>query len=227
MIPFWLFTLGQVFLEGTDIQIPFTNIIISLISILVPVAIGILIQKKRPRVAKIILKLLAPVFVVLILFFFTVGIYANLYMFKLFTPKLMIAGCLLPYAGFFLGGITALICRQPWDRIKTIAIETGIQNTGVAIVLMKFSLPQPDADMSIAAPVASSSFTPFPLWIAVAIHFIYYRKCCCCKKAAEPEPEVENNDDDGYDSTGDEERKLNNNANGKELEIIEARTSMI
>ena len=36
-----------------------------------------------------------------------------------------------------------------------------------------------------------------------------------------------NNDDDGYDSTGDEERKLNNNANGKELEIIEARTSMI
>ena len=77
-----------------------------------------------------------------------------------------------PYAGFFLEGFVALIFRQPWLRIKTIAIETGIQNTGISILLMKFSLPQPDADLSLISPVAVATFTPIPLIFAI----IYYEK---------------------------------------------------
>ena len=33
--------------------------------------------------------------------------------------------------------------------VIAIAIETGIQNTGVAILLLRFSLPQPDADLTL------------------------------------------------------------------------------
>ena len=45
-------------------------------------------------------------------------------------------------SGFLLGGFIAFVLRQPWYRVKTIGIETGIQNPGVPIFLLKFSLPQ-------------------------------------------------------------------------------------
>ncbi len=84
----------------------------------------------RPTWAKKIIKTLRPIYLIFIIFMFTFGIYVNLYIFRLFTPFLVLAGCLLPWVGFALGGLVAFLLRQPMDRIKTIAIETGIQNSG-------------------------------------------------------------------------------------------------
>lgn len=178
MIPLWLFTLGQHIADSSaHIKIPFENIIISLISVLVPVAIGILIQKKWVRGAKFIVRCLRPFYIVLILFMFTFGVYSNLYIFRLITPSLILCGCLLPYIGFLLSGLVAFILRQPLPRVLTIAIETGIQNTGVPIILMKFSLPQPEADLSVVSPVVIAMFMPLPLWIAVTV--VEIRRRCC------------------------------------------------
>lgn len=180
MIPFWLFTLGQLISSrNMHLRIPFQNIILSLAAILIPVAIGILIQKKWIKGAKFIVRCLRPFYVLLILCMFTIGVYSNLYIFRLITPTLIIAGCLLPYIGFLLGGLIAFILRQPLPRILTIAIETGIQNTGLPIILMQFSLPQPDADLSVVSPVVIAMFMPLPLWVAVGIVEIRRR---CCKK---------------------------------------------
>ena len=40
-----------------------------------------------------------PLFLVAVIFLLTVGIYANLYMFRLFEPKIILASCMLPYFG--------------------------------------------------------------------------------------------------------------------------------
>ena len=84
----------------------------------------------RPSWSKKIIKLLRPIYITFIIFMFTFGIYVNQYIFRLFTPILILAGCMLPWIGFFFGAIIAFFTRQPFDRIKTIAIETGIQNAG-------------------------------------------------------------------------------------------------
>lgn len=54
----------------------------------------------------------------------------------------------LPWSGFLIGMIVAFLLRQPDQDIRAIAIETGIQNTGVAIFLLRFSLKQPAADLT-------------------------------------------------------------------------------
>ena len=54
----------------------------------------------------------------------------------------------LPWLGFIFGYIVAIIFRQNEPDIRAIAIETGIQNTGIAIFLLRFSLKQPAADMT-------------------------------------------------------------------------------
>jgi hypothetical protein len=38
--------------------------------------------------------------------------------------------------------------KQPPDDTLAISIETGIQNTGIAIFLLRFSLGQPEADLT-------------------------------------------------------------------------------
>lgn len=55
---------------------------------------------------------------IIVLFFFTVGIYTNLYIFEMFNPKMVFTSAVLPYGGFILGALLATILRFPWKLIK-------------------------------------------------------------------------------------------------------------
>lgn len=48
------------------------------------------------------------------------------------------------------------------DRLA-IAIEAGIQNTGIAIFILRFALGQPQADLTTVIPVSVAIMTPLPL----------------------------------------------------------------
>ena len=50
--------------------------------------------------------------------------------------------------GYLVGLFMALIFRQPGPDVRAISIETGIQNTGISIFLLRFSLEQPAADLT-------------------------------------------------------------------------------
>lgn len=88
--------------------------------------------------------------------------------------QVLLTAALLPYLGFILGGLVAFIFRMSREQVLTVAIETGIQNTGIAIVMLLLSLDHPDSDISITAPITSAIFTPIPLWIAIA--FVHIRR---------------------------------------------------
>ena len=178
MIPLWLFTVGVKVIYRTQVEVPYTNILTSLAGLLIPVAIGMLIQWKKPNWAKYITKCIRPLMIIFFILVFTLGVYSNLYIFTLMRnkPEILLAGALVPYIGFIFGGVTAIIARQSWERIRTIAIETGIQNTGIAIVLLKVSLPAPDNDISIVAPIAAAIFTPIPMLVAI-IGYEIYKRC--------------------------------------------------
>ena len=101
----------------------------------------------------------------MIIFIIIFGTYANLYMFKLMSWKIIVAAALNVWLGFGVGVIAATIFKQPLKDVISISVETGVQNTGVAIVLLGLSLPQPDADIASVIPVAASVVTPIPLTI--------------------------------------------------------------
>ena len=63
--------------------------------------------------------------VAMIVFMCTVGVYANLYIFQLMRGPVLAAAALLPYAGFLLGGLVALVLRMSTKHVVTIAVETG------------------------------------------------------------------------------------------------------
>ena len=54
----------------------------------------------------------------------------------------------LPWLGFAFGCMAARLCRRPVEDVIAIAIETGIQNTGVSIFILWFTLDQPAGDLT-------------------------------------------------------------------------------
>ncbi|XP_011062801.1 PREDICTED: ileal sodium/bile acid cotransporter-like isoform X2 [Acromyrmex echinatior] len=145
MMPFWVFTLGRYIFAQGKIAVPYQHIGTFVIGLIIPLAIGFIIQKKFPRVSKILV-------------------------------RIIIAGMGLPWLGFTFGFIIAYICKQSQADIRAIAIETGIQNTGVAIFLLRFTLKPPADDLTTVVPVSAAMMTPVPLAILFIIKLIYKYK---------------------------------------------------
>ncbi|XP_062596484.1 ileal sodium/bile acid cotransporter-like [Saccostrea cucullata] len=206
MMPLWIYTLGQVFINelstDTEMNIPFLNIFTTLVILVVPLLVGVAIKYKLPRLTKILMKIITPVTIIAIVVLLSVGIYTNLFIFKFFEPKVILAGALLPYCGYVLSGIISLILRQSWTKVKTIIIETGIQNQGIAILLMFTASPPPDGEIAAVAPIASGVMTPLPLFLLTIIYLIY-KRCNRDKYANMPKEDVSKRGDISLAVNGD------------------------
>uniref|UniRef100_A0A1A9WDB0 Sodium-bile acid cotransporter n=1 Tax=Glossina brevipalpis TaxID=37001 RepID=A0A1A9WDB0_9MUSC len=163
MMPLWIFTLGSLIFARGNMHVPYKNITIFAVSLIVPLAIGLAIQKFSPRITRVLMRLLKPASSCLILFIVIFAIITNLYLFELFSWQIVLGGLLLPWLGYILAWLLAKMLHQNAVDSLTIAIETGIQNTGIAIFLLRFSLPPPQDDLTTVIPVSVAIMTPFPL----------------------------------------------------------------
>lgn len=164
MIPLWLFTLGKVIFDQGDIQVPYSQISTYAIALVIPLGIGFLISRYMKKVSTFLVRILKGFSGLLLLFIVVFAIVTNLYLFELFSwevskshcgsgnllklRQIVVAGMGLPYLGYFLGYAMAKVLKQPPPDCLAIAIETGIQNTGIAIFLLRFTLPQPQGDLT-------------------------------------------------------------------------------
>ncbi|CAG9533622.1 unnamed protein product [Cercopithifilaria johnstoni] len=177
MIPLWMWLLGFHFLNSFHpevvIKVPYIRIVSSLVIMIVPLIFGLTISHFKPALRLQARKIMRPFIVFVLVFLIGFGTVANIYMVRLLTWTTVIGSLLLPWCGFAIGCFTAVILRQSPPNVTSIAIETGIQNTGIAIMLLKFSFPDPDADISALIPVICASMTPIPLLFIAAIHWLW------------------------------------------------------
>ena len=176
-MPFWIYTLGKTLMDETmNLTIPFAQLLKTIALATIPVLIGVFIKYKLAKVASVIVKLLKPVTAVFMIVFVVIAVISNWYLLKLFKPVYILSGSLLPYMGYIIGGIVPAVLRQPWKRVKTIAIEAGMQNVGVAYVLLLLSFPPPLGDIASLTPAVSGMMMPIP-GLLVAIPYNIYRNC--------------------------------------------------
>jgi len=179
MMPMWMMTLGQVIISNSDIDIvvPYYKIITYGIMMIVPLSIGIGITRCLPKVSKFLVKVMKPLALFLILFILTVGIWSQFFMFKLMSWHVLVVGFALPWLGFAFGCLTSKACGRPREDIIAIAIETGVQNTGMAIFMLWFTLDHPAGDLAAVIPVAVATMTPLPLLAALVFYKMRARYC--------------------------------------------------
>lgn len=85
MMPLWIFTLGRTIFNRDSLPVPYQRIATFAIGLIVPLFIGILIQRYLPRVAKLLVRILKTCSSLLIIFIIVFAIVTNLYLFQLFT----------------------------------------------------------------------------------------------------------------------------------------------
>ena len=169
MMPLYLYTIGTFYTDELAIKVPFKGLARSLALVVIPYGLGILISHFVPRSRLIVKKLIKPMMIFLMVFFLSFGTFVNWYMFKMIDLHTMLTAPLLPFIGFFLGAGLAWMSRLSWTHIKTIGIEAGIQNTGIAFMIILYSFPQPYATQAIVVPMVVSLLTTKPFWIVLII----------------------------------------------------------
>ena len=169
MMPLYLYTLGTLYTNELAIKVPFWGLARSLALVVVPYSLGILISHFAPRSRLLVKKLIKPMMICLMVFFLTFGMFVNWYMFKMIDLYTTLTAPLLPFLGFFLGAGLAWMSRLSWTQVKTIGIEAGIQNTGIAFMIILYSFPQPYATQAIIVPMVVSLLTTKPFWVLLII----------------------------------------------------------
>jgi len=177
MMPFWIYVLGEVIIDDTQIVIPYFKITTYAVMLIVPLLLGVSIRKCLPKVANFLVKILKPMALFLIIFILVCGIWSQFFMIKLIDWKIAVVGFSLPWLGFAFGCMFSKLCRQERKDITAIAIETGIQNTGMAIFMLWFTLDHPHGDLAAVVPVAVATLTPFPLLTALVYYNLKRRFC--------------------------------------------------
>ncbi|CAH1713956.1 unnamed protein product [Aphis gossypii] len=172
MIPFWIVFLGKRIFSVGEMPVPYSRIGSSIIALIIPLCIGYCIQRFMPRVSRVMTRILKPLSSCLIIFIIIFATVTNLYLFKIFSWKIILAGAVIPWTGYLIGLISSTLACLPRPDIISMTVESGIQNTGIAIFMLKFSLGQPAADITTVIPVAVALMTPIPLLMA----FIF-KKC--------------------------------------------------
>jgi len=194
MMPAWIYLLGEIIIADTAIVIPYTKILTYGIMLIVPLLVGVSIRKCLPKVANFLVKCLKPMALFLIVFILICGIWSQFFMIKLIDWRIAVVGFALPWLGFGFGCMFSKLCRQERKDIIAIAIETGIQNTGMAIFMLWFTLDHPAGDLAAVVPVAVATLTPFPLLTALLYYNLRRRFCGPEEKEMvdmKPDPEHE------------------------------------
>ena len=101
MMPMWMYLLGRLFVDPARLSIPYVIIVRSLLTIIVPLLVGLLIKRFAPKLAKLIARFTRPFSGIFVIYILTFGTYVNLYMYIIMgtQPNVIIAAILLPLLG--------------------------------------------------------------------------------------------------------------------------------
>ena len=176
LLPLWLYTLGQEFLTENEIKIPFIPLVFTILYLTTPLLVGMVIKVKLPKVKDTILKALTPFTIIGTICICTVGTISNFYAFHFFDPIVVLMAFMLPLLGYTISGIVAFLCKQPRAKVVAIVIETGLQNVGIAWLLLMYNVPAPGGEIAAVGPVFVILATNIIMAVCIITTTIY-KKC--------------------------------------------------
>jgi len=126
--------------------------------VFIPVALGVMLNRFFPKVVKQVLPV-APLISVLVIALICASIIGlRVEEVKASAGRLLAAVALLHVGGFALGFGLSKLLKLPTARSRTVAIEVGMQNSGLGVVLANQHFVNPATGIALAAvPCAISA----------------------------------------------------------------------
>ncbi|XP_070542072.1 ileal sodium/bile acid cotransporter-like [Ptychodera flava] len=121
-------------------KVPYTDIMLSLVSILIPGGVGMLIRWKSEKIAAIVEKVCSAIAMVLVFICLIIQMVTNISLFSNFWKPWILA-LIYPAIGFAFGYVISLIFRLEGPKRRTVGFETGCQNVALALSVINLSFP--------------------------------------------------------------------------------------
>jgi len=102
----------------------------------IPLIIGMLVRAKKPKLALKLSKLLKPLSIIIFLIFIAVAFSQNLDIFYEYIHYVFFIVILHNFSGYIAGFFFAKTMKLSGKDQRTLALETGIQNSGLGLLLV-------------------------------------------------------------------------------------------
>jgi len=102
----------------------------------VPLFLGMLLRVKNEKLALKLSKLLKPLSIIVFIGIVIIAFYNNLDVFNTYVHHVLVIGISHNFLAICLGFIVAKAFKLSFINQKTLAIETGIQNSGLGLLLI-------------------------------------------------------------------------------------------
>ncbi len=141
MMPICLYFYARPF-TGAAFPIPYGDIVKTLVVLLLPVAIAMALRRRfGERFARTAERIGSLAGVATLLALLVISLIRNAGIFKTLDAKTILAAALLGAAGMLLGSLVARLCGLPVAQRRTVAFETGIQNSPLCFAILLTAFP--------------------------------------------------------------------------------------
>jgi BASS family bile acid:Na+ symporter len=147
-----------IYATALELEIPRENIIITLVLLLVPVAIGMVLRKLNANIGAVTEFMGSLLALVFIAFIALSWIPRNWQFLLTTTPATYVAAIGLGLFGIAIGYAFARALKLHPRNARTVALETGIQNGPLAIAIIAFTFSGDEAQSYMAVPALYSLF---------------------------------------------------------------------
>ena len=147
-----------IYASALDLEIPRENIIITLVLLLVPVAIGMVLRKFSANIGAVTEFFGSVLALFFIIFIMVTWVPNNWQFLTTTTSATYIASICLGLFGIMIGYGFARLLRPHPRNARTVALETGIQNGPLAIAIVAFTFSGDEAQSYMAVPALYSLF---------------------------------------------------------------------
>jgi bile acid transporter len=141
MMPLCLYIYARPF-TSADMAIPYGDIVKTLVVLLVPVALAMALRRRfGERFALVAEKLGSVSGMVVLGVLVSVSLFRNGHLFATIEPRIYAAAALLGLAGMLLGSLVGRVFGLAKPQRRTVAFETGIQNSPLCFAIMLGAFP--------------------------------------------------------------------------------------
>ena len=141
LMPVCLYLYARPF-TGAQLPIPYGDIVKTLVVLLVPVALAMLLRRRFgegfARKAEKVGSLAGLTVLILLV---AISVFRNADVFRTLTSEMILGAALLGSVGMLLGSLGARACGLGTAQRRTVAFETGIQNSPLCFAILVTAFP--------------------------------------------------------------------------------------
>jgi solute carrier family 10 (sodium/bile acid cotransporter), member 2 len=141
MMPLCLYVYARPF-TSAEIAIPYADIVKTLVVLLLPVAMAMALRSRYgERFARPAEKVGSVSGLLVLIALVAISVVRNADLFRTIPPSIYVAAGLLGLGGMLLGSLVARAARLPTAQRRTVAFETGIQNSPLCFAILVMAFP--------------------------------------------------------------------------------------